>query len=171
MITSLIVAAAENNVIGRKNDLPWHLPDDLRFYRQKTLGHPIIMGRRNHEAIGRVLPDRANIVITRQPDYTAEGCITVHSLAEGIEKAKAIAAADGLAEIFVIGGGEIFTLALPLADRIYLTRVHAEVEGDAFFPEFSEAEWKLVEEKRHEADDKHQYAFTFQTWERQKTRK
>ncbi|HLD64265.1 MAG TPA: dihydrofolate reductase [Candidatus Peribacteraceae bacterium] len=165
MILSLIVAASENNVIGRGKDLPWSLPDDLKFYRQKTFKHPIIMGRRTHEAIGRVLPDRTNIVVTRQPDYKAEGCIVVTSLQEAMKKAGAAADADGQDEIFVIGGGGIFKEALSLADRMYITRVHANVEGDAFFPDFDETEWELKEAKKHEADDKHPYAFTFQTWE------
>ncbi len=167
-MVSLIVAASENNVIGRENDLPWSLPDDLNYFRKTTAGHPVVMGRKNHESIGRLLPGRANIIVTRKNNYEVEGGVVVGSLETGIQKAIDIAIADNRQEIFVIGGGEIFQQALPLADRMYITRVHANVPGDAFFPEFDTTEWQLTAEKHHAADEKHQYPFTFQTWERKR---
>ncbi|MDA1208856.1 MAG: type 3 dihydrofolate reductase [bacterium] len=157
---SLIVAASENNVIGRDNALPWDLPDDLKYFKEKTKGHPIIMGRKNFESIGRVLPGRQNIIVTRQEDWSHEGCTVVHSVGD------AIGAADTSDETFVIGGGEIYNLALPMAERIYLTRVHARVEGDILFPELDGANWKLVSEKKHEKDEKNEHAFTCEIWER-----
>lgn len=128
MRLSLIVAISENNVIGRAGGLPWHLSDDLKRFRRITTGHPIIMGRKNHESIGRVLPDRQNIIITRQRDYAVDGATIVHSLDE------ALAACGDADEAFVIGGADIYAMALPHIDRIHLTRVHQEVAGDVFFP-------------------------------------
>jgi dihydrofolate reductase len=161
MQTSLIVAASENGVIGRDNAIPWHLPDDLAFFRQTTEGHPIIMGRKNHESIGKALPNRQNIVITRQKDYKAEGCDVVGSLEEALTMAKR----DDTDEIFVIGGGEVYKQALSFADRVYLTRVHAEIEGDVFFPDLDDG-WVEVARERHESDEKHAYAFTILTFDR-----
>lgn len=160
MIVSLIVAASENNVIGRNNDLPWHLPNDMKFFREKTAGHPIIMGRKNYESIGRPLPKRTNIIVTRDSTYEANGCLIASSLEEAILFAKK----DGTEEIFVIGGGEIYKQAMELANRIYLTRVHAEVEGDVYFPEIDPDVWEEVERTEHEADSTHKYAFTFLTF-------
>lgn len=128
MRLSLIVAISENNVIGRAGDLPWHISEDLKRFRRITTGHPIIMGRKNHESIGRLLPDRQNIIITRQKDYTVPGATIVHSLDE------AIVACDGEDEAFIIGGADIYALALPYVDRIHLTRVHQTIEGDVYFP-------------------------------------
>jgi len=161
---SIIVAASENNVIGVNNHLPWHLPVDMKYFKDMTMGKPIVMGRKSFEELGRVLPGRPNIMITRQSDYTAEGLYVVPSLEAGIEKAKTF----GTEEIFITGGGEIFKMALPIIDRLYLTRVHAEVSGDTYFPEFDPRGWKLVKNERHEKDEKHAYALTFQVWEREK---
>jgi len=161
---SIIVAASENNVIGINNHLPWHLPVDMKYFKDMTMGKPIVMGRKSFEELGRVLPGRPNIMITRQTDYTAEGLYVVPSLQAGIEKAKTF----GTEEIFITGGGEIFKMALPIIDRLYLTRVHAEVSGDTYFPEFDPRGWKLVKNERHEKDEKHAYALTFQVWEREK---
>lgn len=164
MTLSIIVAASENNVIGINNHLPWHLPVDMKYFKDTTMGKPIVMGRKSFEELGRVLPGRPNIMITRQSDYKAEGLYIVPSLEAGIEKAKTF----GTEEIFITGGGEIFKLALPIIDRLYLTRVHAEVSGDTYFPEFDPRGWKLVKNERHEKDEKHAYALTFQVWEREK---
>lgn len=164
MTLSIIVAASENNVIGINNHLPWHLPVDMKYFKDTTMGKPIVMGRKSFEELGRVLPGRPNIMITRQKDYNAEGLYIVPSLEAGIEKAKTF----GTEEIFITGGGEIFKMALPIIDRLYLTRVHAEVTGDTYFPEFDPRGWKLVKNERHEKDEKHAYALTFQVWEREK---
>jgi dihydrofolate reductase len=157
---SIIAALAANRVIGRNNDLPWRLPADLRHFRQLTTGHAVILGRRNYESIGKLLPNRTNIVITRQRDYTAPGCLVAHSLAD------ALVMAGNDPEIFVIGGAEIYAQALPLADRLYLTHVEAEVPGDTFFPEFDIADWREMVSESHPADADHAYAFRFVTLER-----
>jgi dihydrofolate reductase len=141
-IVSLLAALARNRVIGRDNALPWHLPDDLKRFKALTLGHPVIMGRKTYESIvavaGKPLPGRANIVVTRSPGYEAPGCRVVHSLQA------ALSAAAGSDEIFVIGGGEIFALALPLAQRLHMTEVDADVGGDALFPAYDRSEWHEV---------------------------
>nr|AIA16147.1 Dihydrofolate reductase [uncultured bacterium] len=164
MMLSLIVAASENNVIGLDNDIPWRLPDDWKHFKDTTLGCPVIMGRKTHESIGRVLPGRRNIVVSRQKELKIEGCDVVAS----IQDALALAKTDAPREIFVIGGEGIFREALPLADRIYLTRVHATVEGDVFFPELNLKEWKEISRERHLADDHHPYAFDILILDRQK---
>ncbi len=161
MTLSLIVAAAENGVIGRDNDLPWSLPDDMQFFRETTKGKTVITGRKNHEAMGRLLPGRRTIIITRQPDYVVEGAEVVHSLEEALE---GIGETDD--EIFVIGGGEVYRQALPKADRVYLTRIHAAIDGDVTFPDLPEGEWKCVSEEHHPVDDRHAHSFTFQVFER-----
>ena len=163
MIVSVIVAASENNVIGRNNQLPWNLPADLKYFKQTTMGKPIIMGRKTFESLGRPLPGRPNIVITRQADYSREGLIVTASLQEALNAAKAFDSG----EVFITGGSEIFAQALPiLVQRVYLTRVHAHVEGDAFFPVLPKEQWKLASSDPHPADEKHAYAFTFEVWER-----
>jgi len=162
MKISLIAAASENNVIGKDNTLPWDLPDDLQHFRSITQGHPIILGRKNYESIGRPLPNRRNIIVSRQEGLQIEGCDVVPSVEAAIELAKE----TEQEESFIIGGGQIYALALPLADRIYLTRVHAEVEGDVFFPEIKEEEWEEVSREEHPADEKHAYAFAFIAYER-----
>lgn len=131
---SIIAAMSENRVIGNENKLVWNIPEELKRFRELTSGHPIIMGRKTHESIGRVLPNRTNIIITRDKDYKVEGAIIVHSLEEAIELARAQPGSD---EIFVIGGGQIYQQAIPLADRIYLTVVEGNYQGDTFFPDYS----------------------------------
>lgn len=162
MLLSLIVAASENNVIGVHGNLPWDLPHDLRRFRTLTEGHPIIMGRKTYESIGRPLPKRTNIVITRQSSHHMVGCTVVHSFEEAVSHAKAL----GTLEAFIIGGGEIYRQALPVADRIYFTRVHTTVKGDTFFPELSSDEWREVSQERHEADREHPFAFTYVLYEK-----
>lgn len=160
---TLIAAVARNGIIGRKNDLPWHLPADLRFFRKTTIGKPVLMGRRTWQSIGRPLPDRQMIVLTHDRSYQAEGCKVAHSLEEALEIARPAA------EIMVIGGATLFEQTLPLAQRLYLTQVEADVPGDVWFPDWNPAEWELVWQEAHPADDKHAWPFRFQRWERTHT--
>lgn len=146
LMISLIVAMDKNNLIGGENKLLWNIPGELKRFREITSGHPIIMGRKTHESIGRVLPDRANIIITRDQDYQVDGAIVVHSLEEALEKAKSETGSD---EIFVIGGGQIYSQALPLTNRLYLTIVEGEYEGDTYFPDYSQFS-KIVQEEQFE---------------------
>lgn len=162
MKISLIAAATENNVIGKDNDLPWKLPDDMRFFVRTTKGHHILMGRQNFEATNKLLPNRTNIIITRQADYSFEGAVVFHSIEEGIRFAEE----KGETELMIIGGGEIFKQTLSIADRIYLTRIHAEIEGDTYFPEIDMKNWKIVSEEEHPIDERHLYSFTFYTLDR-----
>ncbi len=167
MNISIIVAASLNNVIGKDNTLIWHLPADMKYFKEKTSGHCIITGRKNYESIPekyRPLPNRTNIVITRQKEYQANGAIVVSSLKEAIEKAKKIEKE----EIFIIGGGEIFTQSLDIADTIYLTRIHENFEGDVFFPELNLNEWKEANRIDFRADEKNKYAYSFIILERLK---
>lgn len=161
---SLLVAADEGNVIGRDNKLPWHLPDDLRYFKNLTWGMPILMGRKTFESIGKALPGRQNIVITRSIDWKAESTVVVYSLEGAVEKAKGF----GAKEIFVIGGAGIFNSAFGSADRIYLTRVHHRFDGDVFFPALAEHDWLLVSNRFAQADAKNPYARSYQVWERVK---
>ncbi|UCH53913.1 MAG: dihydrofolate reductase [Pseudomonadota bacterium] len=151
---------AQNRVIGIKNGLPWHLPNDLKHFRRITTGHPIIMGRKNFESIGKPLPQRTNIVVTRDRNYSAPGCIVVHSLAE------ALAAAEPASEAFIIGGAQIYEQALPTAKRMHLTLVHADVSGDTRFPDFVWSDWRIVDREDHNIDDRHGQAYSFLTMER-----
>jgi dihydrofolate reductase len=160
---SIIAAMAENRVIGIHNTLPWHLPEDLKRFRRLTTGHAVIMGRKNYESIGKPLPDRRNIVVTHDPGYQAPGCVVVDSLPA------ALAAAGDDAEIFVIGGAEIYRQLLTTADRLYLTLVHADVRGDTYFPEFGAEAWHETSRERHEADDRHRHAYSFVTYERRRS--
>ncbi|MBM3231212.1 dihydrofolate reductase [Candidatus Peregrinibacteria bacterium] len=162
MNVSLIVAASENNVIGKDNAIPWHLPDDLKFFRAKTEGHPVIMGRKCYESIGKPLPNRENIVVTHRQDYHAPGC----EVSPSVEEAILYAGRNHPEEIFVIGGGEIYRQALPVANRIYMTRVHADILGNVLFPEIDPEVWKVTEKREHPKDAKHAHAFTFLTLER-----
>ncbi len=163
MTISLIAAMGKNREIGFNGKLPWDLPAELNRFRETTRGCPVIMGRRTHEAIGRVLPGRKNIIVTRDLSYGAEGCIVVHTIED------AIAAAQGDdREIFVIGGTEIFKLALPLADKMILTFVDAAPEADTYFPEFSEHEWRETKSEPHYKDNENQYDFIIKTYERKK---
>ncbi|MBL0357451.1 MAG: dihydrofolate reductase [Chitinophagaceae bacterium] len=162
MIISLVVAAAENNIIGKDNQLVWHLPNDMKFFKNVTWGLPVIMGRKTFEALKKPLPGRINIVITRQPGWQAEGTITASELNDAIKKAEA----TNCKEACVIGGGEIYKQSIAVADIIYLTRVHASLEGDTSFPVINENEWELVSNEDFENDEKHQYAYSFQKWRR-----
>jgi dihydrofolate reductase len=159
---STIVAVAKNGVIGKADGLPWYLPAELARFKEVTMGHPIIMGRRTHESIGRALPGRTNIVITRNKDFKAEGCIVTLSLEKALAKAKR---AEGADEIFIIGGEQIYAEAMPLLDRIYLTKVDADVDGDKFF-RFDESQWNQIRSDKHQKDDKNLYDFTFLLLER-----
>ena len=162
MIVSLIAAVAENGVIGRSNAIPWHLPADLERFKARTTGHHIIMGRKTFESIGRPLPKRTSIVLSRNADYRPAGVLVAPTLDAALE----LASDDD--EVFVIGGAEVYRPALPRADRLYLTIVHAAIEGDARFPEIDLDEWRLVEDERHEADDRHAYAYSFKSYEKSK---
>jgi dihydrofolate reductase len=163
MLISLIAAASENNVIGKAHTLPWDLPAELRYFRDTTRGKPVIMGRKTYDSIGRPMPGRHNIIITRDRAWKAEGCDTVTS----VEDAIALAKADAAEEIFVIGGEQIYRLALPLADRIYLTRVHTVIEdGEAFFPTFDLAEWEEIRNDHHPADSENPIAYTIHVYQR-----
>lgn len=159
MIT-MIAAASENNVLGKDNDLVWHLPDDFKRFKTLTTGHPIIMGRKTFESFPKLLPNRTHIVITKNKDYASEGVLVVHTMEE------ALTAAQNDPQPFIIGGGEIYHLGMPYAACIELTRVHGEFEGDAFFPEVNSSEWNLAQEHYHEQDEKHLFSFTYQTFER-----
>jgi dihydrofolate reductase len=163
MTISLIVAAATNNAIGHNGQLPWHLPADMRFFKNTTWGMPVIMGRKTYDALGKPLSGRLNIVITRDPGWQQAGVRTANSLEQAVQIAKT----EQFKETFVIGGGEIYRQAISIADQVYLTRVHTVAEGDAFFPELDPSEWQLVHDDAVAADDKHAYAFNFQRWQRQ----
>jgi len=163
MTISMIGAMGKSRELGFGNKLPWHLPDDLKRFKELTRGHAVIMGRKTFESIGRPLPERKNIVITRDHAYVAPGCTVVGSFEEALKEARDT---EGDGEVFIIGGAEIYKLALPMADKMYLTFVDAEREADAFFPEFKEGEWNVVQEESHPADDRHLYAFTFRVYER-----
>lgn len=157
---TLVVAMAENRVIGRDNDLPWRLPDDMRHFVALTRGKPIVMGRKNYESIGRPLPKRLNIVMTRNQTWQADGCKVVHNPED------ALRAAGDADEVMVIGGADIYAAFLPQADRIELTRVGAEIEGDTVFPLFEGPDWQLTARTHHPIDTEHAYTMDFETWER-----
>jgi dihydrofolate reductase len=157
---SLVVAVSENDVIGRDNALPWHLPADLKHFKAITMGKPIVMGRKTYESIGRPLPGRLNIVITRNRALEIPGVAVVGSFEE------ALARAGDVPEVAVIGGAELFRSALPLASRVYFTRVHGTVDGEIKFPVLEPSQWREVERSQHPADDKHAYAMTFTTLDR-----
>ena len=162
MTISMIVAASENNAIGKDNKLPWHQPADLKFFKNTTWGMPIVMGRKTFEAMGKALPGRTNIVITTNPDWKAEGATSVTSIGDALKAAEA----TNCKEIFITGGGEIFKQSLSIADKIYLTRIHAQIEGDVFFPEIDGSVWEKDFEKKLPADEKNKFDMSFQTWVR-----
>ncbi len=162
MTISLVVAASENNAIGKNNQLIWHLPNDLKFFKNTTWGFPVIMGRKSFESVNKPLPGRTNIVITTNPDWKAETVIVVNNLKDAIQKA----AETNSKQIFIIGGGEIYKQSMDIADSIYITRVHVDVEGDTFFPVIDESKWKLTSNQDFEADEKHAYSYSFQIWEK-----
>ena len=157
---SMIAAMGSNRVIGKDNDIPWHLPDDFKFFKDTTIGHHVIMGRKNWESLPhsfQPLPGRPNIVITRQSDFIAEGGVVVDSL----ESALAIAKKSGEEEAFIIGGGEIYRMGLDLADRIYLTEINGDFDGSVTFPEFDQSKWEETSREHHAIDERHQYSFDF----------
>jgi dihydrofolate reductase len=159
----MIAALSSNGVIGRDGTVPWRLSTDLKRLKALTMGHHVIMGRKTFETLPRPLPGRTNVVITRSADYTPEGAVVVHSLEDAIR----LAADAGDTEPFIVGGAEIYDLAMHRADRMYLTRVHAEVEGDTVFPDFDYvSEWRLTDAEHFEADEKNQYPYSFLTYDR-----
>jgi dihydrofolate reductase len=164
VVISFIVATSENNVIGKDNKLPWCLPTDMRYFKNVTWGMPVIMGRKSFESLGKALKGRTNIVVTRNKNWKAENAQAVQT----IDQAITLAAQTDAKEIFIIGGAEIFRSALPSANRIYLTLVHGNFDGDAFFPEMEQAEWKLISNRDCSADAKNPYALSFQVWERKR---
>lgn len=160
MLVSLIVAMDEDGVIGRDNALPWHLPDDLKRFKALTMGKPLLMGRKTFESIGKPLPGRLNLVLTRSAGWHHEGVVTVRSMEEALQRA------GEASELVVIGGEEVFRLALPLARRIYMTDVHARVGGDARFAAFDRTAWQVTGHGTRPADERHAHAMTFSTLER-----
>lgn len=170
MNLSIIVAVAENGVIGREGGLPWHLSSDLRRFKRLTMGHAILMGRKTWESIGRPLPGRTSIVISRQADYQPghDGVLVVTNLDEALALARRHNAESDVEtdEAFLIGGARIYDMSLPHANRLLVTRVHAEIEGDVYFPQIDWSNWKLLEEESHDADEKNDYPHTYQLWQR-----
>lgn len=159
---TIIAAAGENNALGKDNGLVWHLPDDFKRFKKLTTGHHIIMGRKTFDSFPQPLPDRTHLVITRKDNFKKEGIVTVHSLERAIDFSK------GDSQPFIIGGGEIYKMAMDVADKIELTRVHGTFEADTFFPEIDDIKWELVNEELHEKDDKHKYDFSYLTYLRRK---
>ena len=157
---SIIVAMGRNRVIGKDNDLIWHLPADLKHFKETTMGKPVIMGRKTFESMGKPLPGRTNIVVTRNSQYKAKGCLVAHSLEKALERV------SGEAEVFIAGGGEIYREAMPLADRMYITIIDHSFEGDTYFPEFSKKEWKIIEERYHPSNMENKYSMVMRTYER-----
>lgn len=160
MIT-IVAAKSQNNIIGKDNDLAWYLPNDLKHFKAITSGHPIIMGRKTFDSIVKPLPNRANIVVTRNPDWTADGVIVTHSLEEAISKAQEIDE-----EIFIIGGGKIFEEAMPLTEALEMTVIYKDFDGDTSFPEIDSDTWKEVSKEEFKADEKNQYDYAFVRYER-----
>lgn len=160
MIISIIVAVAKNNVIGNNNGLIWHLPVDLKYFKEKTSGHHIIMGRKNYESIGKPLPNRTSIIITREKNYRADGCIIVNSLEQAVGKVK------NDPEPFIIGGGQIYSQAIDIANRLYITKIHADFEGDTFFPHIDPDIWQVISKSDTTIpDNKNKHACTFLVYE------
>jgi dihydrofolate reductase len=165
MIISAIAALSQNRVIGKNNDLPWKLPDDMKFFMQTTKAHHVIMGRKNYDSLPskfKPLPERTNIVITRQQGFVAPGCAVFHDIAKGIDLAKK----NGETECFIIGGAEIYKLGMPFTSRLYLTEIQTTIDGDTFFPAFDKSEWRETSRTHHPADERHAYAFDFVTYEK-----
>ena len=162
-MVALVVAVAENGIIGQNGQLPWgRMPADLRHFKQLTLGHPVVMGRKTFDSIGKALPGRCNVVVTRQYGWAAPGCETAASVLGGLKRAREL----GAETICVIGGGEIYREALPAVDVVYLTEIHHTFEGDASFPPLSPTDWREETRERHEADAQHAYAYSFVTLRR-----
>jgi dihydrofolate reductase len=165
MMVSLIAAVSKNNVIGKNNDLPWHLPNDMKYFMQTTKGHCVLMGRKNYESLPekfRPLPNRTNILITRQADFDAPGCAIFNKIEQGIAYAKE----KGETELFIIGGAEIYSATLPIADKLYLTEINATIEGDTFFPQIDKTKWRETSRTLNNADDKHKFMFDFVVYEK-----
>ena len=162
MTISLIVAISKNRAIGIDNQIPWYLPADLKYFKRTTLGHHILMGRKSYLSIGKPLPRRTNLVLTRNTFFTAAGIQVVHSIEEGIELAKAA----GEDELFIIGGGEIYRQSMELVDRMYITEVDIETEGDTFFPKIDESRWELSSEEHHKADERNKWNYCFKVYDR-----
>lgn len=161
-VVSLIVAASTNNAIGKNNQLLWHLPQDLRFFKNTTWGFPVVMGRKTFESVNKPLPGRTNIVVTSNPVWQAENVVSALNLEEGLKKA----GETNSNQIFIIGGGEIYKQAMEIADNIYLTRVHTEIDGDVFFPVIDKTKWELISYRDYDADEKHAYDYSFQFWKK-----
>jgi len=157
---TLIVAAAENNAIGKNNQMPWHLPNDFKYFKKNTLEHSVVMGRKTFESIGKPLPERRNIVLTRDLKYANQEVDVANSIQEVITYCR------DEREIFIIGGAEVYKQALPLANKILLTRVHTTIDGDAYFPELLDHQWKLISAEKHQKDEKHAFDYTFEVYER-----
>jgi dihydrofolate reductase len=164
MLISLIVAAADDHAIGKDNQLPWHLPEDLKFFKRTTLGKPVLMGRKTYESLGKPLPGRLNIVISRNSDLSLpEGVLLYDNLQDGINRMQQEDCDEG----FIIGGGKIFEMSMDVADRLYITNVHTKVpDADAYFPQVDHSHWKLEWEEAHKADEKHAYDYTFRKYDR-----
>ncbi|MGK0498480.1 MAG: dihydrofolate reductase [Oceanicoccus sp.] len=158
---AMIVAMAENRVIGRDNQMPWHLPNDLKYFKATTMAKPVIMGRKTFDSIGRPLPGRANIVVTKNHDYQAAGAQVVHDLAAAIALGHSIAQTDGATEVMVIGGSQLYAEALGQTERLYLTEVHAQVEGDAFFPELKADQWQQTAREDFAAEGENPFDYSF----------
>jgi|SRR5690606_32895561 len=157
---TLIVAAAENNAIGKDNQMPWHLPDDFKYFKKTTLEHSVVMGRKTFESIGKPLPERRNIVLTRDQNYVNPDVDVANSIQDVLTYCR------DEREIFVIGGANLYEQTLSLASRVLMTRVHTVINGDAFFPELPESEWKLISQEDHLKDERHAFDYTFEVWER-----
>lgn len=162
MIVSAIVATARNLAIGHENQIPWYLSADLKYFKKTTTGHHVIMGRKSFQSIGKPLPNRTNVVVTRDLFFVATGCIVVHSLEEALE----LAEANGETEAFIIGGGEIYRKSWPYLDRLYLTEVDTEPEGDVFFPKIDETAWQELSREAHPADEKNEFGYVFRILEK-----
>ncbi|MFS0863277.1 dihydrofolate reductase [Fredinandcohnia sp. 179-A 10B2 NHS] len=160
---SLLLAMDKNQLIGKDNDLPWRLPADLAYFKRVTMGHPIIMGRKTYDSIGRPLPGRENIIVTRDRNYQVEGCKVVHSIDEIVQLGS-----ETKEELFVIGGSEIFKEILPYADRLYITEIDEVFEGDTYFPAFKKNEWNLISSEKGIKDEKNPYEYTFLVYEKVK---
>jgi len=163
---ALIVAVSDNGVIGREGGLPWRISNDLRYFKSVTMGKPVVMGRRTFESIGRPLPGRPNIVVTRTPAFAPEGVAVTGDMDRAIARAVSLAEAEGAEEIAIIGGAAVYEAALPRADRLYVTEVHAEIEGDVHFPPLDPAEWREISRERHLAGEKDEYDHSFVVYDR-----
>jgi dihydrofolate reductase len=164
MKVALIAAFSQNLVVGINNSLPWHLPEDLKYFKRTTSGKAIIMGRKTYESIGRPLPNRTNIVISRNTDFSAEGVVIVTSIEEAIKHAESVNTINGVDEVMIIGGAAIYQASLPMADRLYLTHVHANVDGDAYFPQVDFDQWKEVAREDFNKDESNPYDYSFSVY-------